>query len=209
MIEADQVDLAGSAVGRVPAGGSPWLGDELAPGDEIVLVEASGLHANGASLARRLASQLPLGWTTPLPNGRAYGEAVLDPGALYAGLVARLWADGVPVRYASHITGHGLRKLMRADRELTYRIERLPEVPEVLAFLVSGIGLDATQAYGTFNMGAGFAVFTAAGAGDAAAAAAGAAGHRAIVAGRVEEGPRQVVLEPLGVTYPSADLELR
>ena len=209
VIEADQVDLAGSAVGRVPAGGSPWLGDELAPGDEIVLVESSGLHANGASLARRLASQLPLGWTTPLPNGRAYGEAVLDPGALYAGLVARLWADGVPVRYASHITGHGLRKLMRADRELTYRIERLPEVPEVLAFLVSGIGLDATQAYGTFNMGAGFAVFTAAGAGDAAAAAAGAAGHRAIVAGRVEEGPRQVVLEPLGVTYPSADLELR
>ena len=72
----------------MPAGGSPWLGDELAPGDEIVLVEASGLHANGASLARRLASQLPLGWTTPLPNGRPYGEAVLDPGALYAGLVA-------------------------------------------------------------------------------------------------------------------------
>ena len=209
LIEAEQVDLAGSAVGRVPAGGAAWLGAELAPGDEIVLVEASGLHANGASLARQLASQLPGGWRTQLPNGRPFGEAVLDPGALYAGLVGRLWADGVPVRYASHITGHGLRKVMRADRELTYRIRRLPEVPDVLAFLVSETGLDARQAYATFNMGAGFAVFTAPGAGRGAVAAARAAGHQAVVAGIVEEGPRQVVLEPVEVSYLSEDLDVR
>jgi len=209
LIEADQVDLAGSAVGRVPEPGSPWLGASLIPGDEIVLVAASGLHANGASLARRLASELPGGWKTPLPSGRSYGEAVLDPGVVYANLVARLRSDALAVRYASHITGHGLRKIMRADRELTYRIDRLPEVPEVLAFLVGGLGLDPREAFATFNMGAGFALFTAAGAGDAAVATAKAAGHEALLAGHVEEGPRQVILEPLGVTYASEDLELR
>ncbi len=209
LIEADQVDLAGSAVGRVPEPGSPWLGASLAPGDEIVLVASSGLHANGASLARRLALELPGGWTTPLSSGRSYGEAVLDPAVVYADLVARLWSDAVPVRYASHITGHGLRKIMRADRELSYRIDRLPEVPEVLAFLVGALGLDPKEAYATFNMGAGFALFTGAGAGDAAVAAARAAGHEALVAGRVEKGPRQVILEPLGVTYAGDDLEVR
>jgi len=209
LIEADQVDLAGSAVGVVPAGASPWLGAELAPGDEIVLVAASGLHANGASLARRVAARLPGGWTTQLPSGRAYGGSVLDPGAIYAGLVGLLRRDEIPVRYASHITGHGLRKIMRADRELTYRVDRLPEVPEVLAFLVDTAGLDPRDAYATFNMGAGFAVFTAPGAAGAVEAAAREAGHEALLAGRVEKGPRQVVLEPVGVTYRGDDLDLR
>jgi phosphoribosylformylglycinamidine cyclo-ligase len=209
LIEPEHVDLAGSAVGRLPEGRSPWLGSALAPGDEIVLVAANGLHANGASLARRLADELPSGWTTPLPSGRHYGEAVLDPGVLYAGLVERLWHDSVPVRYASHITGHGLRKIMRADRELTYRIDRLPEVPEVLEFLVGKAGLEPSEAYATFNMGAGFALFTASGSGRDAVEAARAAGHAALLAGRVEEGPRQVVLEPIEVTYRGDELDVR
>ncbi len=158
LVEPDQVDLAGSAIGRVPEASAPWLGTDLSPGDEIVLVAASGLHANGASLARLLAAELPDGWTTTLPSGRQYGDAVLDPSALYAGLVGRLRGLGVEVRYASHITGHGLRKVMRADRELTYRVERLPEVPEVLAFVVANRGLAPREAYATFNMGAGFAL---------------------------------------------------
>jgi phosphoribosylformylglycinamidine cyclo-ligase len=209
LVEPDQVDLAGSAVGRVPEGGAPWLGAGLEPGDEIVLVSSSGLHANGASLARQVAAQLPDGWTTRLASGRELGDAVLDPSALYARLVERLWRDAVPVRYASHVTGHGLRKIMRADRELTYRIDRLPEVPEVLGFLVAESGLEPWDAYATFNMGAGFAVFTAAGGAEAAASAARATGHCALVAGRVEAGSRQVVLEPLEVVYASEDLEVR
>ncbi len=96
----------------------------------------------------------------------------------------------MPVHYASHVTGHGLRKLMRAERELTYRVRALPPVPEVLSFLSSRAGLDAREAYGTLNMGAGFSLFVAEGAGVAAVAAAGEAGHDALVAGVVEEGRR-------------------
>ncbi len=46
---------------RCRAGARPILGEELGPGDEIVLVDSSGLHANGASLARLLAGQAARG----------------------------------------------------------------------------------------------------------------------------------------------------
>lgn len=212
LVDADQIDLAGSALGRLPAGERAWLGARLEEGDEIVLVASSGLHANGASLARALASSTERcrrGWAEPLPSGRPFGDAVLDASVLYASLVEATFAAGVPVHYASHVTGHGWRKLMRAEAELTYRISVLPQVPEVLAFLVERHGLGAREAYGTFNMGAGFALFVAGGSGEAAVATARGAGYEALVAGVVERGPRRVVLEPIGVTYESSELELR
>ena len=58
-------------------------------------------------------------------------------------------------------------------------------------------------------MGAGYAVYCAAGeAGGGARRRRAGSGCRALVAGRVEEGPRQVVLEPLGVSYDGSQLEL-
>jgi phosphoribosylformylglycinamidine cyclo-ligase len=212
LVAEDGIDLAASAVGLVPAelGGEPLLGADLAAGDEIVLIASTGLHANGASLARRVAAGLALGWRAPLPvSGRELGEAVLDPSAIYVSLIETLIRGGVPVAYISHITGHGLRKLMRADRDLTYRIHTLPDVPEVLSYLARATEMDSAEAYGTFNMGAGLAVYCRPGSGDAVVAAAASLGHVAMAAGVVEEGPRRIVLERLGVTYEAADLELR
>jgi phosphoribosylformylglycinamidine cyclo-ligase len=209
MLQEDEIELAGAAVGALPEGRQPILGDELTPGDEIVLVASSGLHANGASLARLLAGRLPAGYATPLPGAKtSYGEALLAPSIMYVGLVQALLEDAVPVTYMSHITGHGLLKLMRPARELTYRIESLPPVPPVLAFLAEQTGLDPQAAYSTFNMGAGFAVYCGAGAGARVVAAAARLGLQAQAAGRVEAGPRAVVLEPLGVRYEGRQLEL-
>ena len=134
---------------------------------------------------------------------------MLDPSVLYAGLVEAMFGAGVPVHYASHVTGHGWRKLMRADAELTYRVSALPPVPEVLAFMVDRHGLGTREAYGTFNMGAGFVVFVAHGAGAGAVEVAEAAGYTALLAGAVEAGRRRVVLEPIDVVYDSGELELR
>jgi phosphoribosylformylglycinamidine cyclo-ligase len=212
LVTHDQIDLAGSALGRIPASGRTWVGSALRPGDEIVVVGSSGLHANGASLARALASsasRCPAGWSERLPSGRAFGEAVLDASVLYPALVEALATAGAPVHYASHVTGHGWRKLMRADRELTYRIDVLPAVPEVLTFMVERAGLDPAEAYGTFNMGAGFVVFVGAGCGQDAVAACRDAGYEALVAGVVEDGRRRVVLVPIEVVYESSELELR
>ena len=194
LLDERDIELAGAAVGVVPAGHSPILGEQLAAGDEIVLVSSSGLHANGASLARLIAGRLSEGYATRLPDGTSFGEALLD--------------SEVTLTYISHVTGHGLLKLMRPTRPLTYRIRQLPAVPPVLDFLVEQAGLDAAGAYSTFNMGAGYALYCAAGDGEAVVRVAQGLGLGALLAGSVEEGPRQVILEPVDVTFTSAQLEL-
>lgn len=209
LIDPKEIDLAGSAVGQIPSGIEPILGQRLAAGDEIVLVSSSGLHANGASLVRAVADELPEGLQTALPSGREFADAVLDPSLIYVRLVEAMLNDGVDVHYLSHITGHGLRKVMRADAEFTYRLTKLPAVPEVLTFLVSKSGLGVREAYGTLNMGVGFAIYVSKGSGARVVELASAHGHRAIVAGSVETGSRQVILEPVDVTFSSDELELR
>jgi len=188
-----------------------------------VLVASSGLHANGASLARLLAGRLPDGYATELAADRTtsdpvtttstasvgtttLGEALLEPSVMYVGLVAALLAEELPLRYISHITGHGLLKLMRPSRALTYRIERLPPVPAVLSFLVEQARLDAHAAYSTFNMGSGYALYCAPGRGD------DRGGRRAARIERARGGPRgggaaQVILEPVDVRFAGEELE--
>ncbi len=209
LLAPQEIELAGSALGFVPPPGEPLLGEQLAPGDEIVLISSSGLHANGASLARRIAAGLPEGLSSQLPNGETFGEALLAPSLLYVGLLRHLLGDAqVQLTYLSHITGHGLLKLMRPQRQLTYRIRALPPVPPVLAFLAAQAGLDAAAAHSTLNMGAGFAVYCRPGGGKPVVEAARELGLGALLAGAVEEGPRQVILEPLGVTFAGDQLAL-
>jgi len=208
LVSPDDIELAGSAIGLVPAEWGPILGEELRDGDEIVLVDSAGLHANGASLARAVADKLPDGLLTAMPSGRRFGDALLDPSVIYVPLVAELRKRAIRPSYLSHITGHGVRKLMRAPAELTYVIDDLPPVPEVLSFLSEQAGIDAREAYGTFNMGAGFAVYVAAGEGQGVIDAAAARGMRAMIGGRVEAGPRSVELSGPGFTYAGDELEL-
>jgi len=208
LLEEKDIELAGAAVGAVPAGRKPLLGEQLAAGDEIVLVASSGLHANGASLARLIAARLRDGYATELADGQSFGEALLAPSVMYVPLVAALLGSEVRLSYLSHITGHGLLKLMRPPRPLSYRIDRLPAVPAVLEFLVEQAGLDSEAAYSTFNMGAGYALYCAPGDGEEVVAIAAGLGLEALVAGRVEEGPRAVILEPVGVHFAGKRLEL-
>ena len=208
IVDKDEIDLAACGVGQVPAGRAPLLSEAIAPGDEIVLVASTGLHTNGATLAR-LAAARAGGLATTLPDGTTVGDALLRPSAIYVDLMERLLHNAVGISYASHITGHGLRKIMRPDREFTYRITSLPPVPPVLDWIRTTLDLPDAEAYGTFNMGAGFALYCRPGEGDAVVAAATEAGHTAWVAGQVEAGPRRVILEPAGVTFASAELRLR
>jgi phosphoribosylformylglycinamidine cyclo-ligase len=207
LVAEGDIELAGAAVGALPGGRAAILGEELRAGDEIVLVASSGLHANGASLARLIAERLPDGYLTALPSGRTLGEALLDPSVMYVPLVRALLQSETRISYLSHITGHGLLKLMRPAKPLSYRIRALPPVPEVLQFLVEQARLDAHSAYSTFNMGSGYAVYCEAGAGEWVVASARALGLQALVAGAVEVGPRQVIVEPVSVLYSGEQLE--
>lgn len=207
-----RVDLAASCTGIISPKSRLSVGDKLAAGDAIVLLASSGIHANGLSLARKLAERLPQGYLTPLPNdpkGQTYGEALLAPTTLYSPVTEALAQAGIHPHYCANVTGHGWRKLLRHPKALTYRITALPEVPAVLAFMQRECQLDDAEAYGTLNMGAGFALYLKAEDAERTVQIAQGLGIPALVAGRVEDGPKQVVIEPLNLRYGAEELQLR
>lgn len=209
VVEEGAIDLAASCVGIIRPKSRLTLGEDLAAGDAIVLLESSGIHANGLTIARRLSERLSEGYATAMPGGRTYGEALLDPTVLYPPVTEAAFEAGIGMRYIANITGHGWRKIMRHPGRFTYRITDVPPVPDVLRFILDETRQTAEEAYGSLNMGAGFALFVRPEDGDAAVACAEAQGVRAWVAGVVEDGPRRVVIEPLGVTLSGESLALR
>src|SRR6187431_1107799 len=66
IVERGRIDLAAACTGIVSPKERLSLGERLSPGDAIVLLASSGIHANGLSLARELAARLPGGYLTPL-----------------------------------------------------------------------------------------------------------------------------------------------
>jgi phosphoribosylformylglycinamidine cyclo-ligase len=210
----DAIVLAGSAVGRLAPKSLRVRGD-IADGDAIVLLSSSGIHTNGLTLCRALAPRLPEGYLTRLPDGRTLGQALLEPSVIYCRFVAALQHAGVQPRYLAHITGHGWRKLMRLPDPFVYHIEAPyppgKSMPALFEFLCKSGPIEVPEAFGTFNMGAGFAAYVAPADIDATLRAAESTGYAAWVAGTVRrDGNRKAVEIPsLNIHFDSASLAVR
>ncbi|MBN2307250.1 phosphoribosylformylglycinamidine cyclo-ligase [Candidatus Peregrinibacteria bacterium] len=161
ILQKDAVLLSGSAVGIIQNKDSVIRSSDLQDEDRIILLESSGIHANGASLCRKIASEIPEGYQTKISDGRMFGEAVLDPTVIYVPVLKDCMLNNIKLHYVSHITGHGWRKIMRAVEPYSYIIQAIPEPPAVFGFLQEQSGLSDEEMYGTFNMGAGFALYVA------------------------------------------------
>jgi len=153
------VVLSGSAMGLVKPKERLIRAGNIRHGDAIILIESSGIHANGLTMAQKIAEKLSEGYLTTLDDGRTYGETLLDPTHIYVGLVENCLNAGVDIHYAVNITGHGWRKLMRAPQPFTYVIEKLPRQLPIFNFLREHGPVSKEEAYGNFNMGVGFALF--------------------------------------------------
>jgi phosphoribosylformylglycinamidine cyclo-ligase len=209
IVQDGRIDLAASCTGIINPKQRLSVGNALAPGDAIVMLGSSGIHANGLSLARKLIERLPQGYLTPLASGASYGEALLAPTLLYSPVTEALFKAGITPHYCANITGHGWRKLLRHPAPWGYRIHTLAPVPEVLQFIQQHAELDARQAYSTFNMGAGFALFVGAGAAQRTVDVAQRAGVAAWIAGEVTAGPKRLLIEALGIEFAADALQLR
>lgn len=209
IVHSDTIDLAGSAVGIIKPKKRLITGERIAIGDAIVLVESSGIHANGLSLARAVAEKLPKGYKTKLPDGSLYGEALLSPTYIYAGLIDALFKVDIPLHYLITITGHGWRKLMRAKRNLTYLIDWVPESPSIFHFIRDQAGLADQDMYATFNMGAGLAIYIPKRDVVRVIAIAKRMRLRAWQVGYVEKGKQQVIIKPKGIVYCADTLKIR
>src|SRR5882672_9794659 len=204
-----RIDLAASCTGLINPKERLSVGDKLAPGDAIVLLASSGIHANGLSLARKLVERLPQGYLTEVSPGLSYGDALLAPTVLYSPVTEALYKAGITPHYCANITGHGWRKLLRHPAEHRYRIHTVPEVTPVLKFIQQHAKQDDREAYSTFNMGAGFALFVAAQDAQRCIDVAAAQGVPAWIAGEVVAGAKQLTIEPLNIRFGSDDLQLR
>lgn len=204
----EAVVLSGSAIGIVKPKENLIAGP-IHHGDAIVIVESSGIHANGLTLARKIADKLPEGYLTKLPDGRTYGETLLDPTHIYVGLVEGCLDAGVPIHYAVNVTGHGWRKLMRATKPFAYIIETLPTQLPIFDFLQEYGPVDDAEAYGNLNMGAGFALYMTEAQTAQVINVAKKLGLCAFVAGHIENGDKKVVIRPKGLEYSGETLAVR
>ena len=210
IVNPETIVLAGSAIGNIRPKSLRIAGD-VRDGDAIILLASSGVHTNGLTLCRQIAENLPDGYLTRIADGRSYGEALLDPSVIYVRFIAALQRAGVRPHYAVHITGHGWRKLMRLPEPFVYEVTELPKPPPVFDFLTARGPIDPREAYATFNMGAGFAVYVSPADVPRCLQAATQCGYTAWHGGAVrKQGTRKAVeLRPKGITFEGETLQLR
>jgi phosphoribosylformylglycinamidine cyclo-ligase len=152
-------DLCGTAFGTV-ALDAIVTGAGASPGDAIVGLPSSGLHSNGYTLARRALFDdggLSLDDRPPVLEGRSVADALLEPTVIYVRAVLDLLRSDIGVRGLAHITGGGLRNLLRlgADR-LGFAIEQPLPVPPICTLFAELGDVPAAEMWDIFNMGCGF-----------------------------------------------------
>jgi phosphoribosylformylglycinamidine cyclo-ligase len=210
LIDPGSIVLAGSALGRIAPKTLRVVGD-VREGDAILFLASSGVQTNGLTLCRQIADRLPEGYRTRLPDGSAYGDALLAPSTIYVAFVRECQRRGLKLNYLAHVTGHGWRKLMRLEEPFVYEITAPRPPPPLFQFLMDAGPIDRREAYATFNMGVGFAAYVAPETAEATLAAARTSGYDGWLAGHVrKEGARKAVVIPaLGLTFEGDTLQVR
>jgi len=206
----ETIVLAGSAVGRIRPKHLRIVGD-VREGDAIIMIASSGVQTNGLTLCRALADRLPGGYRTKMSDGRSFGEALLDPSAIYVRLIAELQRARIRPHYAVHVTGHGWRKLMRLEEPFVYRIDDVRAPQPVFGFIAEHGLVEQREAFATFNMGVGFALYVLPSDVGKCLQIAADSGYDAWAAGVVNrDGNRKAVeIAPLGITFEADTLQVR
>lgn len=209
VVEKGVLEFAGSGFGVIKPKKLLVQDNNLKPGDVILLLESSGVHANGISLAREIAAGLKNGYQTKLSNGQTFGQALLTPTILYAQLIQELFRSRIDIHYLSNITGHGWRKIMRGKPKLSYVLENIPTPQPVFDFIQTRSGNSIKDMYGNYNMGAGYAIFLPTKDAVKAQSIAKRLKIKSWIAGYVQKGPKQVIIKPQNITFSENSLEVR
>jgi phosphoribosylformylglycinamidine cyclo-ligase len=158
LMELDAYDVAGAATGVVEA--AHLLGPgRVRPGDVVLAMASSGLHANGYSLVRHVLLE-QAGWSLDrdVPElGRTLGEELLEPTRIYAKACLAL-ADATYVHAMAHVTGGGLAaNLARVlPAEVSVTIDRGTWTPAPIFDVVRRVGeLSQNDLEATLNCGVG------------------------------------------------------
>ena len=152
----DGIDLGATAFGFFPRGRRPILGAAIRPGDRLLGVPSSGVHANGLTLIRRLLKERSVDLLRPRAGGdRPVGEEILTPTRIYS-VVGDVLADSPATHGLAHLSGGGVRNLVRLHPKVAFVLDRWPETPPLFRWIQQLGGLSDEEMFQTFNMGIGF-----------------------------------------------------
>lgn len=181
-------------------------------GDRIIFFEGNGLHINGYSLARKIATILSDGYNTLISDGRPYGDALLDKTPIYTKVIMEILKNYCEARYGINVSGHGFRKIMRHTKPFEYVIEKLPnDIAPIFEFIQRIGGYDDNFMYETFNMGVGFVLIVKKSSVDDVLKIAVKMGFSAFDAGYVKSTSKEkrVIIEPKNLIYDGSSLQVR
>ncbi len=192
-----EYDLAGFAVGVVER--TRLIdGSAVRPGDVVIGLASSGLHANGFTLVRRIVFDvMRLGVFDPLPGtDRSVADELLEPTRIYARSIQKL-LESVEVRAMAHVTGGGLtgnvpRVLPQGCRVRIFRDSW--SMPAVFETLREAGRVEDAEMFRTFNMGVGYLVIVPPTAAETAARLLREEGEKVARLGEVVAGERGVEL---------------
>lgn len=193
--------MAGSAVGILQAPQVPIM-ENIQPGDVIIGLASSGVHANAITLLREIGEANP-------KHRISLFEDALKPTTIYVGAVRELLARNIRPHYAIHVTGHGWRKLMRAKCPFTYVIDTVPRTPLVFKKIQTLGNVTKREMWGNYNMGIGFVFITSPLNVKPTMAACRAAGYTPYRLGVVKMGPKMVRIKPVGLVFREDSLNIR
>jgi phosphoribosylformylglycinamidine cyclo-ligase len=184
-------DLAGFCVGAVERD-QVITGARVAAGDVILGLASSGVHSNGFSLVRRLATDR--GWKMDRPALFDQDVLLIDtlmaPTRIYVKALLPVVRAG-QIKAMAHITGGGL--LENIPRCLPTGAHAMIDAnawdqPRLMAFLQAQGNIEPGEMARTFNCGIGMAVIVAANEVAPVSAALEASGETVFQIGHVERG---------------------
>ena len=189
MYGAGDYDLAGFAVGAVERGRVLPDLDAQRAGDLMIGLAASGPHANGYSLVRKVVERSGLPWDGPAPFApdQSLAQALMTPTRIYVRAVLPLMKAG-RIKGGAHITGGGLvenpPRAVAPGLEPRFDWDAWTRAP-VFDWLQRTGGVAETELRRTFNCGVGFVLVVDPRAASDVLAALLDAGEQAFVVGEL------------------------
>jgi phosphoribosylformylglycinamidine cyclo-ligase len=185
----DDYDLAGFAVGAAERGQLLPRGD-IAAGDVLIGLAASGVHSNGYSLVRKVVEKTGLAWdvAAPFAPEQTLGEAILIPTHIYVKACLAAVRGTKAVKGLAHITGGGFTenvpRVLRKGLGARIDLGKVPLLPVFKWLAVEG-AIPQDEMLRTFNCGIGMIAIASAEDADAVVQAFKDAGEQAVVLGEV------------------------
>ena len=149
-------DLAASAVGVINKK-TNMLNRKIKSGDIIIGLRSSGIHSNGATLARKVLLE-KYSLRKKMYKSKRLGDLLLEPTIIYSKAIMTILNSIKLIHGLAHITGGAFTKLPRIGSGSVGFSLDLPKPPFIFELIQETGNISDKEMQRTFNMGYGFVI---------------------------------------------------